>query len=44
MNDTGGNLKAKARAFFGIAPDEKPFEQEMEWHNTIHAVFISLLE
>lgn len=44
MNDTGGNLKAKARAFFGIAPDEKPFEQEMEWHNTIHVAFISLLE
>lgn len=44
MNDTGGNLKAKVRAFFGVAPDEKPFEQEMEWHNTILAVFISILE
>lgn len=44
MNGTGGNLKAKARYFFGVAPDKKTFEQEMEWHNTIFAVFNSILE
>lgn len=44
MDGTGGNLKAKLHAIAGIEPDMEPYETEMEWHQTIFAVFQSLLE
>ena len=44
MNGIGGNFKARVSSFFGVAPDTKPYELEMEWHNIIFTVFQSILE
>ena len=44
VDGTGGNIKAKLHAIAGIQPDMEPYEAEMEWHQTILAVFNSLVE
>lgn len=44
LNGQGGGIKAQLRAIVGIAPDEEPYEKELEWHGTIYSVFQSLVE